>query len=158
MAKKTSTIRVFQLAKELSVESKDLITKCKAEGIPDITNHMSTMSLGLAATVREWFGEGQSIVSTAVETAPPVDLVKARAKARKKSPRTKTAVVAAEAPAEAVVAEAPVPVEAKAPEAAPVAEAPPEVGGDAHPTGESMPIDSVVTLTVASSQVNETER
>ncbi|MHC4653205.1 MAG: translation initiation factor IF-2 N-terminal domain-containing protein, partial [Planctomycetota bacterium] len=67
MAKKTPTIRVFELARELGVTSKDLIAKCEAEGIPKITNHMSTMSLGLAATVREWFGEGQSNVTTAVE-------------------------------------------------------------------------------------------
>ena len=56
LAKKTSTIRVFELARELGVTSKDILAKCKAEGIPAITNHMSTISLGLAATVREWFG------------------------------------------------------------------------------------------------------
>ena len=72
MAKKTSTIRVFELARELSVTSKDVIAKCEAEGIPNITNHMSTMSLGLGATVREWFGEGSA--TTAVETAAPVDV------------------------------------------------------------------------------------
>ncbi len=87
MAKKTPTIRVFELARELGVTSKDLIAKCEAEGIPKITNHMSTMSLGLAATVREWFGEGRSNVSTAVEVAPRVDVVKARAKAKKKVTR-----------------------------------------------------------------------
>ena len=48
VAKKGSTTRVFQLAKELGVTSKDLIAKCQAEDIPGITNHMSTVSLGLA--------------------------------------------------------------------------------------------------------------
>ena len=72
MAKKTATIRVFELARELSVSSKDVIAKCEAEGIPAITNHMSTMSLGLAATVREWFGEGSVGTTTAVETAASV--------------------------------------------------------------------------------------
>ncbi len=82
MAKKGSTTRVFQLAKELGVTSKDLITKCEAEEIPGITNHMSTVSLGLAATIREWFGAGGGSVLTAVQTAAPVDVAKARAKAR----------------------------------------------------------------------------
>ena len=43
MAKKTTTLRVHTLAKE-SVSSKDIITKCQAEDIPDITNHMSAVS------------------------------------------------------------------------------------------------------------------
>jgi len=103
LAKKTSTIRVFELARELSVTSKDLIAKCEAEGIPKITNHMSTISLGLAATVREWFGGGDVSTITAVETAAPVDLAKVRAKAKKKAPRKK-----AVAPAEKPVAETPV--------------------------------------------------
>lgn len=86
MAKKTSVKRVHQLAKELGVSSKDIVSKCQAEGIPDITNHMSAISVGLSVTVREWFGEGSS-ASTAVETAAPVDV----AAARKKAPRKKAA-------------------------------------------------------------------
>ena len=90
MAKKTSTIRVFELARELGVTSKDILAKCKAEGIPAITNHMSTISLGLAATVREWFGEGgPTTTATAVETAEPVNLARAQAKARKKAPASR---------------------------------------------------------------------
>lgn len=86
MAKKTSVKRVHQLAKELGVSSKDIVSKCQAEGIPDITNHMSAISVGLSVTVCEWFGEGSS-ASTAVETAAPVDV----AAARKKAPRKKAA-------------------------------------------------------------------
>jgi translation initiation factor IF-2 len=82
VAKKTSVKRVHQLAKELGVSSKDIVSKCQAEGIPDITNHMSAISVGLAVTVREWFGGGSG-ESTAVETAAPVDV----AAARKKAPR-----------------------------------------------------------------------
>ena len=100
MAKKGSTTRVFQLAKELGVTSKDLIAKCVAEEIPGITNHMSTVSLGLAATIREWFGAGGGSVSTAVQTAAPVDVAKARAKAKKKAPKAKAPE---EAPVEAVL-------------------------------------------------------
>ena len=70
MAKKAATTRVFQLAKELGVDSKDIVAKCQAEEIPDITNHMSTLSAGLSATIREWFSEGHGAgAATAVETA-----------------------------------------------------------------------------------------
>ena len=48
-------MRVHQLAKSLDVTSKDIIGKCEAEGIPGISNHMSTVSAGLAATIQEWF-------------------------------------------------------------------------------------------------------
>jgi translation initiation factor IF-2 len=144
---------VFQLAKELGVTSKDLIAKCQAEGIPAITNHMSTVSLGLAATVREWFGELPSSTSTAVETAAPVDVVKARAKAKKKVTKkaaakaeAKTPVPAvAEAPAEAV-AEAPVeptavvpPVAAEAEPVAPAARAPEVTPAPSPPPPEIAP-------------------
>ena len=110
MAKKASTIRIFELAKELGVTSKDLIAKCEAEGVPAIKNHMSTVSLGLAATVREWFGEpGSTSATTAVETAARVDVAHARAKAKKKVTGKAMAVsekaAAAEAPAPEVVAE-----------------------------------------------------
>ena len=83
MAKKTTTLRVHILAKELGVSSKDIIAKCKAEDIPDITNHMSAVSIGLSHTIREWFGDSVKDGSTAVETAAPVDVVAVRKKAKK---------------------------------------------------------------------------
>lgn len=73
--------RVHLLAKELGVNSKAIIDKCQAEGL-DIKNHMSTISAGLAATIREWFSEGAH--TTTIETAAPVDLEKVRVKRRKK--------------------------------------------------------------------------
>ena len=86
MAKKPTTTRVFQLAKALGVSSKDVVAKCQAEDIPGITNHMSAVSLGLEATIREWFGSGDAGgTTTAVETAAPVDISRARAKAKKKT-------------------------------------------------------------------------
>jgi translation initiation factor IF-2 len=67
-------IRVNQLAKELGVESKSILAKCREEGLADkVPNHMSVLSLGLAETVREWFS-GAGGVSTAVETAAPVEV------------------------------------------------------------------------------------
>ena len=141
MAKKTSVKRVHQLAKELGVSSKDIVSKCQAEGIPDITNHMSAISVGLALTVREWFGGGSG-ASTAVETAAPVDV----AAARKKAPRRAKAKTKSNAPesgdAEVVgddavaIAEPAPPVEKAAPKktapkkVAPEAVVPPVVAED----------------------------
>ena len=62
--------RVHILAKELGVKSKVIIDKCQAEGL-DVKNHMSTLSAGLAATIREWFSVGEH--RTTVENAAPVD-------------------------------------------------------------------------------------
>ncbi|QQE10977.1 translation initiation factor IF-2 [Planctomycetota bacterium] len=87
--------RVFELAKELGVKSKAIVDKCQAEGVPGITNHMSTVKLGLAETVRQWFSDAAAASdSTAVETAEKVDLekAKAKAKARKKAKPLKTSV------------------------------------------------------------------
>jgi translation initiation factor IF-2 len=67
--------RVFILANELGVSSKAIVEKCQAENL-DIKNHMSTISAGLAATIREWFSEGNH--STTLETADRVDLEKVR--------------------------------------------------------------------------------
>ena len=80
-------IRVNQLAKELGVTSKDILDKCRAEGLGEkVPNHMSVLSIGLSETVREWFS---SVVGeaggggTAVETAPPVEVA-----TKPKKPRT----------------------------------------------------------------------
>jgi hypothetical protein len=51
-----ATIRVSELAKEMGIPSKSILDRIKAEGLGDhAPNHMSLMSLGLAASVREWF-------------------------------------------------------------------------------------------------------
>ena len=50
---KKAQFRIHQLAKELGVNSKDIVAKCQAEEIPDIANHMSPVSVGLAQTIRE---------------------------------------------------------------------------------------------------------
>jgi translation initiation factor IF-2 len=70
LAKATKGIRVNQLAKELGIPSKSILERIKAEGLGDqAPNHMSLISLGLAASVREWFANGAGGVATAVETA-----------------------------------------------------------------------------------------
>jgi translation initiation factor IF-2 len=133
-----SATRVHLLATELNVKSKAIIDKCKAEGLENITNHMSTISAGLAATIREWFSEGEH--GTAVESAEKVDLEKVRVKRRRKAKETKpeetAAAQAAATAAETVeeiaqpVAQAPVveapPVQEIPVEPSPVAEAPAE--------------------------------
>ena len=132
MAKKSATLRVHQLAKELGVTSKDLVAKCTAEDIPGITNHMSAVSLGLAATIREWFNS-EGGVTTAVEAAPPVDVERARQRAKKVA--RKATRKAARKPA----AQAEPPVEAPAPAAAP-APAPPAVPTEAEPVTPAAPV------------------
>jgi translation initiation factor IF-2 len=90
LAKTTGkTTRIHQLAKELGVDSKDIVAKCIAEEIPDIKDHMSVVSFGLAATIREWFGAAGG-VATAVEVAAPVDVEQVRAKARRKPAKKKS--------------------------------------------------------------------
>ncbi|MEO0511774.1 MAG: translation initiation factor IF-2 [Planctomycetota bacterium] len=91
--------RVFEIAKELGVASKAIVSKCQAEGIPEATikNHMSSVSVGLEATIREWFAEGgesEHAGGTAVETSKRVDLKRARAAAK---PRAKAKAVAGKA-------------------------------------------------------------
>lgn len=85
--------RIYELAKELSVTSKAIVAKCQAEGIPNIENHMSPVSAGLEATIREWFTSSEDSPHTAVETSEKVDIEKVRAapRARAKAKKAKTA-------------------------------------------------------------------
>jgi len=80
--------RVFEIAKELGVTSKAIVAKCNAEGVPGITNHMSTVKIGLAQTINEWFDDhaiqSSETSHTAVEVTEKVDLTKARARRRRK--------------------------------------------------------------------------
>jgi len=79
-----ATTRVYILARELGVKSSAIVTKCQDEGL-DIKNHMSVISAGLGATIREWFSEGDNI--TTVETAERVDLRKVRIRKKPKRKR-----------------------------------------------------------------------
>jgi len=47
-----ATTRVYLLARELSVKSSAIVKKCQDEGL-DVKNHMSAISAGLAATIKE---------------------------------------------------------------------------------------------------------
>ncbi|MHC4739928.1 MAG: translation initiation factor IF-2, partial [Planctomycetota bacterium] len=76
-----ATTRVYILAKELGVKSTAIVKKCQDEGL-DVKNHMSAISAGLAATICEWFSEGEH--TTTVEVTEKVDLTKARIKKKPK--------------------------------------------------------------------------
>ncbi|MFB0525334.1 MAG: translation initiation factor IF-2, partial [Phycisphaerae bacterium] len=81
--------RIYILARELGVKSTAIVKKCQDEGL-DVKNHMSAISAGLAATIREWFSEGENI--TTVETTKKVDLKKARIRKKpKRKPPAKAA-------------------------------------------------------------------
>jgi hypothetical protein len=54
-----SGVRVNALAKEMGIESKDILSKLKGEGLDWAHNHMSTLTYGQAETVKEWYRSGQ---------------------------------------------------------------------------------------------------
>ncbi len=148
-------LRVHHIAKELGVRSKVIITKCQAEGL-GVTNHMSTLGAGLAATIREWFSEGQHL--TTVETATRVDLAKVRVKKRKAKKKAPAPAAPAET-ADAASSDAAVAATAGAASSAVESVSPPaEAGGTSAPSesvaaasgtdvGESVSAPDVAALT-----------
>jgi len=155
--------RVFELARQLGVTSKDILGKCRAEGL-EVKNHMAALSAGLEATIHEWFAEMPS-GGTAIEVAEHVDVEKARATAKRQR-RRKTEAEPAKAeepaaPAEAAVeqkavAEAPSAVAvAEAPAAQPVAEAPAAEAPAAEP--EAAPVQPQVPTEAAAEVVAEAQ-
>jgi translation initiation factor IF-2 len=88
--------RVFEIARDLGVKSKAILEKCQAEGIPNMNNHMSSVSAGLEATINDWFSQGGSKSST--ETAAAVDLEKVRAVPKRKAKAKKKPVTVPEEP------------------------------------------------------------
>ncbi len=86
--------RVYILAKELGVKSTAIVKKCQDEGL-DVKNHMAAISAGLAATISEWFSDGEH--TTTVERTEKVDLKKVRVKKKaKRKPKTPPEEIAAE--------------------------------------------------------------
>ncbi len=142
--------RVFEIARELGVKSRAVLEKCKAEGVPDMNNHMSSVSAGLEATILEWFSNEASSGGTAIETTAHVDLKKVRAKPRKKAKAMTKAsadgdAVTADVANEQAVAAPAVAVEASfaAPPAPPVEQAEQQevavaASAVSEPTGEAL--------------------
>ncbi len=124
-------MRVHILAKELNVSSKVIIEKCKAEGIASVTNHMSTLSAGLHATILEWFSEGAH--ETTVETSHRVDLNKVRLKRRRSAGKeaAETPSAPEDAPTATAIAESKPPETVEVTPAMP--EPVPEIAAEADP-------------------------
>lgn len=127
-------MRVHILAKELNVTSKIVLEKCRAEGLGEvIKNHMSTLSAGLDATIREWFSDGTH--ANTVETAARVNLEKVRVRPKRK--RKASAPAGAEEGQESAPEQVPDTAGQMVAEAppAPVEEAPAEVAAEAPEAG-----------------------
>jgi translation initiation factor IF-2 len=115
---------VNALAKELGLESKDILSKLKGEGLDWAHNHMSTLTYGQAETVKQWYREGQ-IASTAkapgeeaesASTAVAEESAAGKAKAPRKGTKKKAAADEHDGETTATaVAEAPGPSVAEAP-------------------------------------------
>ena len=80
--------RVNALAKELEVDSKDILAKLKSEGLDWAHNHMSTLSVGQAETVRQWHRDGE-LVSTLKASAEEAATAEGKAKAGKRPTKKK---------------------------------------------------------------------
>ncbi|MCL4197064.1 MAG: translation initiation factor IF-2 [Phycisphaerales bacterium] len=93
--------KIHQIAKELGLKSKELVARCEAEGIPNIVNHMSTVSAGLEQTIQSWYAGGA--VETETESSDEAGALtavvarktakKVRATAKKKSATQQTETV-----------------------------------------------------------------
>jgi translation initiation factor IF-2 len=134
LAKATkSGVRVNALAKEMNLESKDILSKLKAEGLDWAHNHMSTLTYGQAETVKEWYRSGQlggksgGDEENATETLAEESAKGRTARRTKHSAEEGGDVLVAEAPAETISPEAPAAEKKTAhPSRPPVAEKEPE--------------------------------
>ena len=147
------SLKVFQLAKELGIDSKAIVRKCKDEGVPNIDTHMSPVSAGLAETIREWFAAGSDL-RNAVESTPHADVAKLKATNKPRKSKKGGAQHADEgggtAVAEAPVAEPSVVEEVTRVEPS-VAEPAPEIGTEAAPVAEEPEavVEAVVEAPIA---------
>jgi translation initiation factor IF-2 len=132
VSKQIQKVRISQLAKDLGVDWKDIKAKCDSEGIDQAKSASSTVTIGLAATIREWFsGAGGTAVETAARVEPRAKAAEgdaatkkpARRGAKKAASEGDAEQGAVEAAAPAAEAPAPAPVAAPASAPAPVAEA-----------------------------------
>jgi hypothetical protein len=92
--KTVKKIRITQVAKDLGIPTKDIIEKCISEGIEGVTSPQASIPIGLAETIKEWFGGSGS--TTGAEIAASVDVVGIRERVQKAAPKKKK--VAGDAP------------------------------------------------------------
>ena len=89
MAIKTvKKVRITQVAKDLGVTARDIIEKCAREGVEGVTAPTASITMGLAETIKEWFG-GSTGPSSATETAQRVDVTEVRKRAQALAPKRK---------------------------------------------------------------------
>ena len=67
-------IRITQVAKDLGIPTKDIIEKCISEGIEGVSSPQASIPLGLAETIKEWFGGS----TTRTETPALADITEIR--------------------------------------------------------------------------------
>ena len=133
MATKTAKkIRITAIAKELGISAKDIIDKCVKEGVEGVTTPQASVAVGLAETIKEWFGSGHG--SATAEVGDHVDVAAARERTKQAAIRKKgkiakdepssdgTAVAEPAATAPAPTSATPSPVKASAEVAEPTVE------------------------------------
>ncbi|MDA1008856.1 MAG: translation initiation factor IF-2 [Planctomycetota bacterium] len=137
--KKATKIRISQLAKELGVESKAILEKCAREGIEGLTTPAATVQIGLAETIKEWFGG--SAVHNAVQSAEAVDVAAVRVK--RPAPKSKKGDAPTEVTSVAAVVDQPVAVVVPPPPSAPVKVVAPQVVVPVAPVTPVVPVAKV---------------
>lgn len=158
------SLKVFQLAKELGIDSKVIVRKCKDEQIPNIETHMSPVTAGLAATIREWFSSGE--LKTAIESTAHIEAAKIQKAPRKRTGSKKagganggdgTGTAVAEMPegefeahhGDAVAEPEPEPAIAHAPETVEAAPAVAETPADAPVDAPPAPVEAAAAPAAA---------
>lgn len=134
--------RVSELAKELGITWKDIATRCESEGVEVPKSAASSVSMGLAETIRQWFHDAPKPSSSGEDKSPR--------KGARKGKAEPAAEPAAEAATEAPAAPAPVAQPTIEPVSAPAVEAPAPVAKTAPaPTHKPAPAPAVVEAPVA---------
>ncbi|HEX8876093.1 MAG TPA: translation initiation factor IF-2 [Phycisphaerales bacterium] len=130
--------RLHEIAKEIGIDSKVIVAKCHAEGIPEATvkNHMSPISAGLEATIKEWFSDHAASSSTAVETAEKIDISTVKKASPRKRSKAKDEESQDSGGGTAVAAPAPAPAAAPSPAPQPEPRVTPSINPSITPAAE----------------------
>jgi translation initiation factor IF-2 len=133
----TAKLRVYEVARDLGMDQKALVSLLQSSGVPDVRNHMSSIGADVVERIRRQLEKQKapSVVEERIHSA----VVKRRAAVRPvEAPAAPSAPAVASAPAAAVSASAAVPApavvrRAKAPAPPPVVEKEPSAPALAPP-------------------------
>src|SRR5690349_21313508 len=117
----TAKLRVYEVARDLGMDQKALVSLLQSSGVPDVRNHMSSIGADVVERIRRQLEKQKAPAVVEARIHPTV--VKRRAAVRPAEPQP-----AAPAPAASAPAPAPVPASrpsAPAPSAPAAASAPP---------------------------------